>query len=180
MCPRTPPACNGNSRDQEGIRRLVPGHTHLQRRQLTRSRSFPSVAYTRIFLLPSTGRMSSLLSLPQWRGPVRQKSSTPFFPGAWPGTPSAAHSLEGGTSGPDDIEALKQIDERQTVDPSLPHLDHVTDFHRRISQSFIGPATRRSSGPKGINVEIPQSPHLTGLSEYTVSFYDSKMLSQTE
>ncbi|KAH8102615.1 hypothetical protein BXZ70DRAFT_929233 [Cristinia sonorae] len=113
--------------------------------------------------------MSPLLSLPPWRGPVRQKSSTPFFPGAWPGSPSTACS--NGSNVSDDIEALKHIGQRtmhnDTI-PALPHLDRVADFHRRISQSYdVRPPNELPPRHQVLNVDIPQSPHLTGLSDFT-------------
>lgn len=116
--------------------------------------------------------LMSFLSLPQWRGPVRQKSSTPFFPGAWPSTPSGASTTER-TSDSDDIEALKRVDggrSHSSPDSSVPHLGHAPGFSKRGSQSRAesSPA-RHALGHRTLNVEIPMSPHLTGLSEYTVS-----------
>ncbi|KAL4243474.1 hypothetical protein ABKN59_001175 [Abortiporus biennis] len=85
----------------------------------------------------------------RWQQPAR-KASTPFFPGAWPSS-SSQLDISRHTSSEMfrlvDIEAqsesshgaVKNEDHDTLGYPSvdLPHLDHVMDFHRRISQSVV-------------------------------------------
>ena len=156
---------DGNSRVQEW---KPSSFTNAQSSFLSLLRC-PRLCIQSMFLSPLQGGMSSLLSLPQWKGPVRQKSSTPFFPGAWPGTPSRTHSSDN-IAGSDDAGTGNPIDKEQaSVQSVLPHLEHVANFHRRISETVVRPSVGRSLSHRSLNVEIPQSPHLTGLSEYTVS-----------
>ncbi|CAL1695940.1 unnamed protein product [Somion occarium] len=76
----------------------------------------------------------------RFRRPSR-KSSTPFFPGAWPSTPAHGNASDSCMVHAEDIEALGQS-QRSTSSsnrpnvPSPAHLEHVVNFHRRISQSY--------------------------------------------
>lgn len=70
-----------------------------------------------------------------------RKSSTPFFPGAWPTTPVHENLSETSMGHAECNEAsgkskriVKQTSRSDNVDP--PHLDHVVSFHKRISKSY--------------------------------------------
>ncbi|KIP12009.1 hypothetical protein PHLGIDRAFT_398283 [Phlebiopsis gigantea 11061_1 CR5-6] len=74
----------------------------------------------------------------RWRHPAR-KSSTPFFPGAWPDTSAQDVGVTQGL--PTHMDRRIQSHQRLTPVPSpsspLANLDHVTDFHRHLSQSIF-------------------------------------------
>lgn len=129
----------------------------------------PSLLFPPVSLLPpSLCVYSDMASTPfRWRLPNR-KSSTPFFPGAWPNssavqdtdttrsvaaasTPDVRDMASSGESRQDMLSAPTKAP-RQSRKPSevftssgtatrsgdkqLHHIDHVTNFHRRISHSL--------------------------------------------
>ena len=78
----------------------------------------------------------------------RRKASTPFLPGAWPSSsgseePSkddANNSVIETPEGKSDVPPK----ELGRTSPTLPHLDHVMKFHRRISDT-LSPISHRQS-----------------------------------
>ena len=86
----------------------------------------------------------------RWRLPNR-KSSTPFFPGAWPNGPVQGQELTGNNTAdlvernPEDTGLQVSLGAQATssksewhadADESFKHIDRVTDFHRKLSLSL--------------------------------------------
>ncbi|KAI0078927.1 hypothetical protein K474DRAFT_1706115 [Panus rudis PR-1116 ss-1] len=74
---------------------------------------------------------------------MSRKSSTPFFPGAWPNSSAVEEkSFEADISRPEDVqngsEAKVHPDAAGYMSsPEPAHLDHVVNFHRRMSKLHI-------------------------------------------
>ena len=102
-------------------------------------------------------------------GRAGRKSSTPFFPGAWPSTPAHENRSETSMGHAECNEAseksrqiMRQPSQSDTVDPT--HLDHVVDFHKRISKSlavFTRPRHPSDTGGSAAGSSSTQSPPMS-------------------
>ena len=103
---------------------------------------------TSISPLISTLMLSPVVS-PFRQSRANRKTSTPFLPGAWPsssGSEEPNSFREDVVSPRNDAYSSHGFDLVEKSSTTLPHLDHVMKFHRRISDSLSANGQQLAGG----------------------------------